>query len=673
MVQTHKASGQAVENHAAANGPDVSREETEELTALRAIVEAASHRSGEEYFQAFVRNLASLVEAHYAFIAEFATPETTSRARTIAFWARDHIAENFERTLAGTPCEEVVDGNLCYHPAGVRQAFPDDRPLVEWGIESYLGVPLCDLRGTVFGHVAVFDERPMPEEPRKLLAFRIFAARAAAELERLHLEQQLRESEERMRDLYEEAPIAYVKENMESRFISANHAARRILGIKPEEVPGFVGKSLVPDTPDAQRRVKEAFTSVGRGTDTNGVVLELRRKDNGQPVWVQWWSKPEPGGQYTRSMFVDITDRVLMEQEHARLAAQNVYLREEIKSVHNFEEIIGQSPALLDTLEKVRRVARTDATVLITGETGTGKELIARAIHSASQRHDKPLIKVNCASLPTSLVESELFGHEKGAFSGAISRRLGRFELAYGGAIFLDEVGEVPLDVQVKLLRVLQEHEFERVGGTKPVKVDVRVIAATNRDLTKSIREGRFREDLYYRLNVFPIPLPPLRDRAGDVPLLVQDLVVRFAARVGVRIDSVGKETMERLHLYSWPGNVRELENVLERAVILSNSPTLEIEPEVFASAAARAANADPPTPSGSERPRPTAASAGPTPSHESLESSTRNHIRAALEKSSWVIDGPHGAAKILGLHSNTLRSRMKRLGIVRPRHEGQP
>ena len=668
MVQTHNASKKAAEKRATSNvSDDVSRGETEELTALRAIVEAASHSSGEEYFQAFVRNLARLVDAHYAFIAEFVSPETITRARTIAFWARDHIAENFEWTLAGTPCEEVVHGTLCHHPSGVRQLFPDDRPLVEWGIESYLGVPMRDPRGTVFGHVAVFDERPMPEKPQKLLAFRIFAARAAAELTRLHLEQQLRESEGRLRDLYEEAPIAYVKEDMESRFISANRAALRILGIRPDEVSGFVGKSLVPDTPDAQRRVKEAFTSIGRGTDTSGVVLELRRKDNGQPVWVQWWSKPEPGGKYTRSMFVDITDRVLMEQEHARLSAQNVYLQEEIKSVHNFEEIIGQSPALLDALEKVRRVARTDATVLITGETGTGKELIARAIHSASHRHDKSLIKVNCAALPASLVESELFGHEKGAFSGAISRRVGRFELAHGGTIFLDEVGDVPLDVQVKLLRVLQEHEFERVGGTNPIKVDVRVIAATNRDPAKSIREGKFREDLYYRLNVFPIALPPLRDREGDVPLLVHFLVARYAARVGVRIESVGKATMERLSRYSWPGNIRELENVLERAVILSSGPVLEIDPEVFASATADRSIGDDHTSSATS-----AAGVGQTRPFESLESNTRSHILAALEQSRWIIDGPRGAAKILGLHANTLRGRMKKLGIARATHERQ-
>jgi formate hydrogenlyase transcriptional activator len=251
---------------------------------------------------------------------------------------------------------------------------------------------------------------------------------------------------------------------------------------------------------------------------------------------------------------------------------------------------------------------------------------------------------------------------------------VGRFELANGGTIFLDEIGEVPLDVQVKLLRVLQEREFERVGGMNAIKVDVRVIAATNRDLAKSTHEGKFREDLYYRLNVFPIALPPLRNREGDVPLLVHFLVPRFAARVGVRIDSIGKATLERLSRYSWPGNVRELENVLERAVILSNGPTLEIDPEVFASATAtRSANAGPPAPSASESKGQAAAGAGPTPPLESLESNTRNHILTVLEQSGWVIDGPRGAAKILGLHPNTLRSRMKKLGIVRAPQEGQP
>jgi PAS domain S-box-containing protein len=673
MAPTHQVSTTTAPHTIPAKADDVSSGVSEELTALRAIVDAASSGSGEEYFQALVRNLARVVDTRWAFIAQFVSDENHTRARTIAFWDKDHLAENFEWTLAGTPCEDVVHGNLCHHARGVREKFPDDPYPRAWGIESFLGVPLYDSKGTVLGHLAAFDNRPMPQEPRKLLTFRIFAVRAAAELVRLRLERQLRESEERLRDLYEEAPIAYVQEDLESRFISANRAAQQILGIKPEEVPGTVGLSLVPDRPDAQRIAHEQFSLQVRGIETRGAVIELRRKDNGKPVWVQIWARPEPGGKYSRTMFLDVTDRVLLEREQARLSAENIYLREEIKAVHNFEEIIGQSPALLDALEKVNRVATTDATVLITGETGTGKELIARAIHSASRRRDKPLIKVNCAALPAGLVESELFGHEKGAFSGAISRRAGRFELAHGGTIFLDEVGEVPLDVQVKLLRVLQEREFERVGGTNPIKVDVRVIAATNRDLLKSIRDGKLREDLYYRLNVFPIALPPLRDRVGDVPLLAHFLVARFAARIGVRIESIGKATMEQLSRYWWPGNVRELENVLERAIILSNGPTLEIDPEVFATAtAARSVHTGRVPPPDSENESQAAAGAGPAPPLESLEASMRGHILAALEKSGWVIDGPRGAAKILGLHPNTLRSRMKKLSIVRPFHEGQ-
>src|SRR6516225_2395533 len=451
---------------------DPARLADDEVAALRAVVEGTAGSTGGEFFQSLVQHLSRALDARYAFVAEFAGVNT--RVRTLAYWSRDRIVPNVEFDLDGTPCEEVVKGNLCHHPAGVKDLFTRDRPLVDMGIESYLGVPLLDQAGNHLGHLAVFDERPMPPEPRRLLIFRTFAARAAAELARLRLEHSLRESEQRYRDLFEEAPIAYVHEDLESRFLSANRAAMRILGITPEEVPNTVGMSLVPDTPEAQRRVKEAFASVGQGADTSGVVLELRRQDNGKPIWIQWWSKPDPGGKYTRTMFVDITERVLMEQEKARLTAQNTYLQEEIKSVHNFEEIIGRSPALLEALDKVNRVSKTDASVLITGETGTGKELIARAIHSASRRHDKPLIKLNCAALPSGLVESELFGHERGAFSGAISRRVGRFELAHGGTIFLDEIGEVPLDVQIKLLRVLQEREFERVGGTQPIKIDVR-------------------------------------------------------------------------------------------------------------------------------------------------------------------------------------------------------
>jgi len=435
----------------------------DELDALRALVEGTAASIGDEFFRSLVRHIGRTLAARHAFIAEFA--EVNTRVRTLAYWSGDQIIPNVEFDLAGTPCEEVVKGQLCHHPAGVRALFPRDRPLVEMGIESYLGVPLRDATGNHLGHLAVFDERPMPPEPRRLLLFRLFAARAAAELGRLRLERELRDSEQRYRDLYEEAPIAYVHEDLQSRFLRANRAAMRILGLKPEEVAGTVGMSLVADTPDARQRVREAFAALGRGADGGGALIELRRKDNGRPVWVQWWSRPDPGGKFTRTMLVDVTDRVLAERERSRLEQQNQYLQEEIKSVHNFEEIIGRGPPLLAVLDAVRRVAPTDATVLIKGETGTGKELIARALHSCSKRMDRPLIKVNCAALPTGLFESELFGHEKGAFTGAVARRVGRFELADGGTIFLDEVGEIPLDAQAKLLRVLQEREFDRVGG----------------------------------------------------------------------------------------------------------------------------------------------------------------------------------------------------------------
>jgi transcriptional regulator with GAF, ATPase, and Fis domain len=308
----------------------------------------------------------------------------------------------------------------------------------------------------------------------------------------------------------------------------------------------------------------------------------MRRKDNGKPFWIQWWSRPDPSGTYTRTMFLDITDRVLMEQEKARLEAQNIYLQEEIRSQHNFVEIVGNSRSLLSVLRQVDQVAPTDATALIIGETGTGKELIARAIHDRSPRHGRPLVKVNCGAISAGLVESELFGHVKGAFTGALVNRDGRFVLADGGTIFLDEVGELPPETQVKLLRVLQEEEFEPIGSNKTIKVNVRVIAATNRDLALMVREGKFRSDLFYRLNVFPLTMPPLRERQEDVPLLTMCFLEKYARKLGRPISQVTEETMSRLCAYSWPGNIRELQNVIERAVVLSKGPALKIEGSVL-------------------------------------------------------------------------------------------
>jgi len=614
-----------------------------EFSVLRAIVEGTVNATGDDFFRALVRNLSIATGVMGAFIAEFA--ETKTRVRALAFWMDGQFVENQAWDLQDTPCQAVLCGDLCHYPSGVWQQFPD-----EDGVESYLGVPLIDENGQILGHLAIFDSQEMPAEPRLMYTFEIFAARAAAELNRIRTLQQLRETEERFRDLFDEAPIAYVHEDLESRFISANRAAMRILGITPEQVPGMVGISLVPDNPDAQRRIQEAFESIGRGTDTSGVVLELRRKDNGKPIWIQWWSRPDPSGEFTRTMFIDITDRVLMEQEQARLQAQNQYLKEEIKTAYNFEEIVGRSTAIQSLLNHVKRVAVTDASVLIQGESGTGKELIARAIHANSKRNKNPLIKVNCAALPSGLIESELFGHEKGAFTGAISKRIGRFELADGGTIFLDEIGEIPMDVQVKLLRVLQEREFERVGGQTPTRVDVRVIAATNRNLLTEIAEKNFREDLYYRLNVFPLTTPPLRDRIEDIPLLVYFLIDKYAMKIGKKITGISEDSMQRLQSYRWPGNIRELENVIERAVILADNPIIQIDPEMLASRSDSTAQAE-------------------TPNNASFEAISRQHILSVLEQTRWIIEGASGAANILNMQPSTLRYRMKKLGIVKPSH----
>jgi PAS domain S-box-containing protein len=610
--------------------------------ALREIVEGVEAKVGEKFFPALVQQLAKALDVEYAFISEFCVDRT--KVRTLAFWARDRFIENFEYAIAGTPCEKVLAGEL-YHCANhVADRFPRDKEELEkLGVQSYLAIPVTSASGTVLGHLAVMDRKPMELEQLDLSVFKVFGARAGAELERTQMEAMLKDNEERLRDLFDEAPIAYVHEGLDTRFIRANRAAMRSLGITPDEVDGTYGKSFIPDTPDAQRRVREAFESVGRGTDTSGVLLELRRKDNGKPLWIQWWSKPDPSGTYTRTMFVDITERVLMEQEKARLEAANVYLQEEIKTQHNFEEIIGTSTAIKKVLQAIEKVAATDATVLITGETGTGKELIARAIHHLSNRKDGVLVKVNCAAIPAGLIESELFGHEKGAFTGALARKIGRFELADRATIFLDEVGEIPLELQTKLLRVLQEGEFERLGSTKTLKVNVRVIAATNRDLEKEVRDGRFRSDLFYRLKVFPIPLPALRDRRQDIPLLVSYFVKRFSGTMGKKVESVSGAAMEMLKNYPWPGNIRELEHVIERAVILSQGPELELGDWMPKSA--------------------DSAGAGPITTLEEIE---RAHIIQVLDHTGWRVSGEKGAAAILGLKPTTLEARMKKLGIER-------
>jgi formate hydrogenlyase transcriptional activator len=332
-----------------------------------------------------------------------------------------------------------------------------------------------------------------------------------------------------------------------------------------------------------------------------------------------------------------------IEELKEQLAKEKLYLEDEIRTEHNFEEIVGQSPLLKRLLKEVETVAPTDAAVLIQGETGTGKEVIARSIHNLSRRSNRTFVKVNCAAIPTGLLESELFGHERGAFTGAIAQKAGRFELAHQGTLFLDEVGDIPLDLQPKLLRALQEQEFERLGSARTIRVDARLVAATNRNLAQMVADGQFRSDLYYRLNVFPVQMPPLRERRDDIPLLVRYFVQKYALRMERKIESVSSEALQALTEYSWPGNIRELENLIERAVILSRGPVLQVSLDGL---------------------RP--ASDAPAARTSTLEAAEREHIERVLDETNWVVGGPAGAASRLGLRRTTLQSKMRKLGISR-------
>jgi predicted ATPase len=526
-------------------------------TTLRSIMEGTAAVTGGDFFASLVRHLARALNVRYAFVTE--CRERKLKARTLAFWMGDRLAENVTYEIAQTPCLKVLAGDTCFYPAGVQQLFPYDKGLVDLSVVGYLGIPLCNGSGEVIGHLAILDDKPLEKTPRGLSLLNIFAARAGAELERLRAEEELRLS-----------------------------------------------------------------------------VAEVERLKN-------------------------------------RLHAENVYLQEEIRREHNFEEIVGGSPALLNVLQQVERVAPTDATTLILGETGTGKELIARAIHDRSSRKDRPLVKVNCGAISVGLVESELFGHVKGAFTGALGQRTGRFELADGGTLFLDEVGELPFETQVKLLRVLQEGEFEPVGGSRTIKVNVRIIAATNRDLEGEVKAGRFRADLFYRLNVLPLYTPPLRDRRSDIPQLAMFFLSRFSRRFGRVVNGISQETMELMMNYDWPGNIRELQNLIERAVVLTTGSVLTIDRNLLPSI--QTASQKPSKSEARLAAQPTRqpnqssfSTSAPPKSSTSLDELQRQHIQTILSQTNWVIEGENGAAKMLNLHPNTLRSRLKKMGIQRPK-----
>jgi formate hydrogenlyase transcriptional activator len=446
------------------------------------------------------------------------------------------------------------------------------------------------------------------------------------------------------RSITDAIPHAIVVQDPAGKTLYANRATLDYTGFAMEDVtkPGFRERIFYPD--DIQRLAEYRQSALARGAP-----FELEQRALGKDGQYRWFLiryNPfrDEQGRITRwyATGTDINER---KRDEERTRNENIALREEFDHSLMFEEIVGSSQSLRIVLTAVDKVASTDSTVLILGETGTGKELIARAIHKRSHRTSRAFIRVNCAAIPSELIASELFGHEKGAFTGALGRRIGRFEAADGGTLFLDEIGDLPVETQVTLLRVLQEREFERIGSNKPVQVDVRVLAATNHDLAAAVRAGDFRPDLYYRLNVFPVNVPPLRERIEDIPLLAEYLVERYAKKAGKRITSIYRTTIDILQNYDWPGNIRELQNVIERAVILCEPPVLYVDETWFRRE----------TPS---RPGP------PFPFNAAINTSEREMIEKALSESAGRIGGVNGAARKLGLPRQTLESKIKTLGI---------
>ncbi len=554
--------------------------------------------------------------------------------------------------------EVVVVPSVDRAPAGAAR---DQASWRRCGIKSTLTFPLAVRGETPIGALSFSDtrsERVWPEVlvTRLELVAHLFTSALARKRADRAAAAALKDRTERLAMALTSARLGAWDVKLAEMSITWEPSQEDLFGRGPGTFPMHVSDLVTHLHPDDRQAVVDTFMQLTREAGTRTLEVRLVWPD-GAEHWHQVFARSEgaDGGAPTRmaGLSLDVTDRKTREAElqaaleevrrlRDQLRDENVYLRQEVKGLQSGLRIVGQSPAILRVLAQAQQVAATASTVLLIGETGTGKERFASAIHELSQRRERPMVRVNCAAIPATLIESELFGREKGAYTGALSRQAGRFELAHGSTLFLDEIGDLPPEVQVKLLRVLQEKQIERLGSPKPIPVDVRIIAATNQNLEAAVAEGRFREDLYYRLNVFPILIPPLRERREDIPLLVAALIDELGAAMSKRIDAISKASMAALSAHNWPGNIRELRNVLERAMILASGPILEVEV-----------------------PR-SVGGIAPASARDSREVE-RQHVLDVLQRTGWRIRGPHGAARLLGLKPTTLEHRMARLGIVRP------
>ena len=677
----------------AAQPAGIDRRTQNYLTLLELSKAIASHRDQSELFHDIACRLKNLFE--FRDLAVMLHDEQHNVMRSHIFEGCD-LAEWLAQTPAEVPIEGSINGYVWSHqePLIVRDLdqdyrFPSAEILREKGIKSVCCLPLTTGRQQL-GTLNLWSEQVGAYDDFDLDFGQLVAAQVAVAVEGHFYREQLARERDRSQLLLQVNNTLVSNLNLRELLSAISTSLSTVM---PHEAAALmlydesVNQLRIAafdfpehDDPCAVREVipldgnplGEAFTTrrtvlIDYDLDDprarclgmpSGCASPLIFRDRVLGVLGIKSTRLHAFTQEDAELFEKVASQVAIAVENAltyneiatlknKLEKEKLYLEEEIRSEYNFEEIIGSSSVLKRVLQNVETVATTGSTVLIYGETGTGKELIARAIHNLSERRERTLVKVNCAAIPTGLLESELFGHEKGAFTGAIDRRIGRFELAHQGTIFLDEVEDIPLDLQSKLLRVLQEQEFERLGSSRTLRVDVRVVAATNADLAQLVEEKKFRSDLYYRLNVFPINVPPLRERPEDIPLLVHFFANKFAQQMKRRIESVPKETMAALVSYHWPGNIRELQNLVERAVILSRGSSLEIPLGELKQAS---------------RPGVNHSNGGTT-----LENVERDHILKILSETKWVIGGPTGAAARLGINRTTLNHRLRKLGIVRP------
>jgi transcriptional regulator with GAF, ATPase, and Fis domain len=628
-------------------------------SVLRWLIEGTASTTGHQFFRALVQGLCGALGTKGAWVSAY-LPKTR-QLRALAMKLGDGWYDGLIYALEGTPCESAIDDHVQVHiPDRLVELYPQPPNPSSLVAVSYLGVPILDVDGTtVIGHLAVLHDEPMREQ-RYLTVFQLFAERAAAEMRRMRSEAEVREREAELASLLDGTLDAIVGLDAELRVTFLNHVARKAFGsaevlrgtsflallenASATRLKAIASRALLQSSPQASQRIVGGFDLVPHSNPPFHAEATLShhvRREQAQFTLV----------------LRDVSERMAVEQKLLALTQQAEVLQQEIAHAHSFEEIAGQSAPLRAALDDVARVAPMNTTVLLLGETGTGKELFARAIHTASPRSTRPMIRLNCAAIPRDLIESELFGHDRGAFTGATAKREGRFALAHGGTLFLDELGELPLALQAKLLRVLQEGEFEPVGSAKTRKVDVRVVAATNRDLAQAVQRGEFREDLYYRLNVFSIQIPPLRERGADIVILAERFIAAAERRIGRRLAPLTSASRERLLRYPWPGNVRELQNVIERAAITAVDGRLNFERAL-------------PVQEHAAPSRKRAAEPEPTDDRVLTEAELRvlerDNIARALARTEGKVSGSGGAAQMLGMNPSTLASRIRALGLAR-------